>query len=386
MIHPNPEGAIGTEALRYEALDAWRGIAALGVFLFHLNWMAGEPDYEFAGLPIWNPHSMSSTWVYFFFMLSGFVLAATYRDRLQHEMSVSTFIFRRFWRLYPLNFFTLVGFVVSVPAFNLILSLQGHKTLAYTETFSWRDIPLVLTFFYFVPAGAFAAFWTLSIEWWSSVLFAYASKHSSLSYSKIFLMLITLLAMAAVIGSFIGFHALNGPLRLAFGLCSFFLGALCWQAREGGMTIARLCNGRFSQALAILAVASVMLAPIPFGLIGMFPAFAFLLLAFANDQRTIARQLRRPAWQAIGRWSFSIYLLNPLVMSFSLRLASSVGIVEPGGAAGVRLASGSFAQSLLFAAIVLLSTILASSLSWRYVEEPFLKWSKARTGKSVLRT
>ena len=70
---------------RLLGLDALRGIAAIMVVMFHL------------GLPMMGSHLA----VDFFFMLSGFVMARTYDERLQTgAMSPLAFMIKRYRRLW----------------------------------------------------------------------------------------------------------------------------------------------------------------------------------------------------------------------------------------------------------------------------------------------
>ena len=66
---------------RYAALDALRGICATMVVLYHIRptgWLTANPLATHAWL-----------FVDFFFVLSGFVIAASYRGRLSEGFSLS---------------------------------------------------------------------------------------------------------------------------------------------------------------------------------------------------------------------------------------------------------------------------------------------------------
>src|ERR1700761_6040207 len=75
----------------FETLNAMRGIAAIGVVLFH-------------GRALWHgavaPHGYLA--VDIFFMLSGFVIAHAYEERLRLGLSVAEFAKIRIIRFYPL--------------------------------------------------------------------------------------------------------------------------------------------------------------------------------------------------------------------------------------------------------------------------------------------
>jgi peptidoglycan/LPS O-acetylase OafA/YrhL len=81
---------------RYEALDGLRGVAALGVMLYHVGSWTGRPWLV--------PHGYLA--VDFFFCLSGFVLAHAYGRR---EIRWLGFMRQRLIRLWPLIALTMLG-------------------------------------------------------------------------------------------------------------------------------------------------------------------------------------------------------------------------------------------------------------------------------------
>lgn len=76
---------------RIHGLDAMRGIAALGVFGFHLNAV-------FPGSATWTGKGYLA--VDFFMMLSGYVMARTYEARMQGGLRAGTFVVLRHRRLW----------------------------------------------------------------------------------------------------------------------------------------------------------------------------------------------------------------------------------------------------------------------------------------------
>jgi peptidoglycan/LPS O-acetylase OafA/YrhL len=76
---------------RLHGLDAMRGIAALGVFAFHLNVI-------FPGTAVWSGKGYLA--VDFFMMLSGYVMARTYEARMAGGLAVGTFVALRHRRLW----------------------------------------------------------------------------------------------------------------------------------------------------------------------------------------------------------------------------------------------------------------------------------------------
>jgi peptidoglycan/LPS O-acetylase OafA/YrhL len=94
-------------AFRYEALDGLRGVAALAVMAGHFGLLLDA---------FWLPNNFLA--VDIFFIMSGFVIAHSYGDRLQRDMSATTYLYRRVVRLYPM-------FIVGL--------LLGTAVLLYAE-------------------------------------------------------------------------------------------------------------------------------------------------------------------------------------------------------------------------------------------------------------
>jgi len=88
---------------RFVALDSLRGLAALLVVLHHING-AGY----LLSLPLFRYGSLA---VDFFFVLSGFVIAANYGERLTQGFSIGRFMALRLGRVYPLHLVVLAIFV-----------------------------------------------------------------------------------------------------------------------------------------------------------------------------------------------------------------------------------------------------------------------------------
>lgn len=92
---------------RFYLLDGLRGVAAVIVVLGHTPdiWIAGKPSHFYLAVDL-------------FFVLSGFVIAHAYEERLTTGLTVSHFMLARYIRLYPLYLCgTLVGIAGAIIAY-----------------------------------------------------------------------------------------------------------------------------------------------------------------------------------------------------------------------------------------------------------------------------
>lgn len=78
-----------TQSTRFYTLDALRGVAAIAVMLYHAA--------QYSPWLMWSGYLAADL----FFVLSGFVLAQAYEERLATGMSVKDFMFARLQRIYP---------------------------------------------------------------------------------------------------------------------------------------------------------------------------------------------------------------------------------------------------------------------------------------------
>jgi peptidoglycan/LPS O-acetylase OafA/YrhL len=107
---------------KYDPLTSWRGICALAVALFHFPVLGPVKSFPLV--------SHAYLCVDFFFVLSGFVIATVYEDRLTTNAVRLIFAVRRFGRLWPLHATILFVFVLASAAKHQIGIDERHSVLA----------------------------------------------------------------------------------------------------------------------------------------------------------------------------------------------------------------------------------------------------------------
>ncbi|MCV2349264.1 acyltransferase family protein [Paucibacter sp. Y2R2-4] len=105
--------------MRIVSLDGCRGLAAIVVVVFHLPWLFG----------LGVPHGYLA--VDFFFILSGWVLALAYEQKILGGLSFKKFIVVRLARLYPLYLIALLLGALAL----LLKQAAGEKQPALTCVF-----------------------------------------------------------------------------------------------------------------------------------------------------------------------------------------------------------------------------------------------------------
>ena len=149
----------GTTRTWLPGIEALRGVAALTVVMHHSWSLSTQP-----GLPpddripfYWVVEGFGLWGVMLFFMLSGYLLADTFWRPEPADMRV--YFIRRFFRIAPAYYVSLVVLFLFFAAHKLVFSEQGAKQLAANVTFTHYLFPN-----YSSSLNVNGAWWTLTIE------------------------------------------------------------------------------------------------------------------------------------------------------------------------------------------------------------------------------
>ncbi|HUR87852.1 MAG TPA: acyltransferase [Ramlibacter sp.] len=361
--------------IRFEALDGWRGVCACLVVLFHFH--GHSPVYS-SGL-VRN----SYLFVDFFFVLSGFVIAWNYANKLDSWPGVRRFLILRLGRVYPLHVFMLLCFV-AWETLRLAMHAEGTFTGPFAAPGVITNLLLVQSMGVHDGLTWNGPSWSISTEWWSYVLFALVCAWLGMRNG--------LLLATAIAAPLLLLHLSKsgmdttydwGYIRCVFG---FALGVACYRiyalvapfARSPGKGMMTFVEC----AIVVSVVAFVSAAGTsPMSFMAPF-VFAAAVLIFAAEGGLVSRVFHSRPLKWLGMVSYSIYLTH---FFFVLILPSIINrLLHDDLWTAMRLPDGQWVMAFgrndvegtaLYVLMVGV-TLAASALTYRWIEVPGRDWTR----------
>ncbi|MET3613364.1 peptidoglycan/LPS O-acetylase OafA/YrhL [Rhizobium aquaticum] len=201
---------------RFEVLDALRGVASAFVLFFHV-----ERDTRFATYYFQSGYLA----VDFFFMLSGFVIACSYEEKLLDGLPLRSFFVTRVIRLYPL---VLVASCLGLLAWHLNGNVEPYWFAIFlSQVLVLPFWPSALSIFRLDGAE-----WSLFFE--MAVNLAYAATIRWLSDGIVWLVIVvSAIALVAAARIHYSVELGWGPANFWWGVprttFSFFAGVMLWR-------------------------------------------------------------------------------------------------------------------------------------------------------------
>jgi peptidoglycan/LPS O-acetylase OafA/YrhL len=315
---------------RFAVLDGIRGISAICVMLDHFL----SSQVAVFGHCLF-PFAQSAVAVDLFFMLSGFVLAHSYRDRMRTGMPVREIFIRRLIRLYPMY---AIGMCMGIAV--LLMLITAHET-SFTRPEALESAVANLFFLpFFSSAGlmdmkihhvAFGPLFPADTPAWT-LFFEMIGTFFFVGFIRLRTRTVAILAAAAYV-TFIGYgvhigtvgntdsfnpsvgwgvqNFSGGFLRISFGLLT---GILLQRIHQDHLAAFRkLAPATLRQPWLLYAVTIAILAN-PSGLHGVIPAMMlvtlvpFIILAAADPVQVDRNTARISAY--LGDLSYPIFCLH----------------------------------------------------------------------------
>ncbi|MBV1880905.1 MAG: acyltransferase [Pseudomonadales bacterium] len=358
----------------FGALESLRGIAATVVVLVHSAFYMSEVTNGV----IRN----GELFVDFFFVLSGFVMAFAYEEKINNGMKFSKFIVLRFGRLYPLHLLMLMVWLpyIGVKAylyhtsgigssdplvdnniFTFITNILLINSLGINDNASWN-----------YPA------WSISVEFYTYIIFflysVFVGKRIQI-WSPFFICIGCYSALYFLCDDTLLVGADYGILRCCGG---FYAGVFVYQMyKRVNIQLNAIAFSLIEVVVLIGCYYSISIADTKDNQLLSFLMFSVAVFLLAIQEKGIvSRALNNKPFRFIGKLSYSIYMTHAIVASvwalvyiYILKLPVQE-IILPGGGSNKRIVSD---YSLFINVALIVVVVVISIFTYKYIEEPWRK-------------
>lgn len=316
--------------VHFKDLDGMRGILACAVMLYHygLNTVFFKLTSGLITDAKWG------LCVDFFFLLSGFVLC---RSFVSHPTSIAHYFSARLWRLAPMYFITLV---LALAALGVPRSGTLIANLALVQPF--LGMPSIN-----VPS------WSIPYELFFPLLALLIAPRITSPRLTALLFIVSITVASAVAVATHDSGSFEFPLRALSAICAGSALYLLFEDKRP--------DGSNLLTLSAFLVAIVMIFAAEFHLLAYPVFFAASCMAIWWGATAKTLLSTAPA-QALGRWSYSVYLLHFPIMDLTISVWGHDAVD------GNVLVKGAW----------VVVTIVLAALAYEFVERPLINYGKAR--------
>jgi peptidoglycan/LPS O-acetylase OafA/YrhL len=370
---------------RYEALDAYRGIAALAIVAFHAyTFTRGYHDHATGGaldaltFPILRNLEAG---VSFFFVLSGFVIFLPFARALMRDRplpATGPYALRRLCRIAPLYYLVLLAFwkLQFTWQASQVLDLLAHLTFVnaliprYQDSLIAWSVSNEVIYYVLVPPGAaLLARWLGTLPPRERLVRLACALLAVVAVSEAYKAVAFLVARPALVeGAFINGFLYFDPLSRGDG---FVLGMLLAAAATAGVTLAprtRAIVAASGAALLLVACLARFASHATELYFHSLCGLAFALLVAA----TVLAPGQQRAWTGVagrvpvglGAISYGVFLWHaPLLRA----LLAEYGLLSPAHV---------FPRNL---AVLLAVALPLATATYLAIERPAIRWSRRIT-------
>jgi len=328
----------------------------------------------------------SYLFVDFFFVLSGFVITASYRTKLLAGFSFWQFMLLRFGRLYPLHIAILIAFIgIEVLRYQFSGLLGGQMGEKFTGPHSIGAIATNVLLIQSLHVHNMLTWnlpsWSISVEFYTYAVFAIALL---LLRRRIhfFVALVILLAPILLL-KFIGQIDTDYELGFIRCLLGFFVGVACYDFYSL-IKQKEHARSNISATMSLIEICSVGLVISFVCLFGNGPLtlgapliFGLTVIIFALENGVVSKILKARPFVFLGMLSYSIYMVHALViiaMGYAIELAErALGIgLRKEAYFGAEMWQGDISYGVLIFLVV-----GAAYLTYNLIEQPGRKQSRS---------
>ena len=348
--------------MRITKLDGLRGIFSLMVVFYHYVKIFEANNLILLPIQLNNNFLIrqSHSFVDFFFVLSGFVIALNYNS-ITSLKSYGTYLKKRFLRLYPLLLFTALLFCIFQILVNLYFKqfIESPATLNFIlkKTFDTLFFLNSTPIFMDTGLGINPPSWSISSEMISYVLFGFLFLIKAVKRNVI-IFLVILLSSIFLISK--GIFFAEGNYGFFRGFVSFGIGYFVWYFSRKNVSF----NSQSEVLVPILISISLYILNYLngfdkqlFGLCSIPLVFGVCIFILIKSEGFISTILISRPLQFLGKISYSIYLNHFLLIVIIPRACFYI--------TGIR--QNTLNELLIFIGVVVF-TIIYSNFTYKYIE------------------
>jgi len=293
-------------------LDSLRGIAAISVVLLHVP----------VAWPLYDSNFVTKSFllVDFFFILSGFVIALNYQEKIDSWGEAKEFIVARFLRLYPLHLFIMCLFC-SLQLLRVIF--EGADGVGSSERYSIYNFVVSL---FLMNSFGFATgsswnypSWSISAEVATYLVFCFSTLTLKFGYWLVWGVLISI---SLVLIDYFNLHESTTNFGILRGVAGFGCGIFLYKIYDkSNYHVRRFAKGKPLIFASLEIVVCLMFSSLFFEGSGemvwwsIYPIFCCAIYVFSFESWKISGLLSNSILSYIGKISYSIYMVHALILS-----------------------------------------------------------------------
>jgi peptidoglycan/LPS O-acetylase OafA/YrhL len=338
---------------------------------------------------VWN----SYLFVDFFFVLSGFVISASYEKRFLHGFSVGQFMLWRLGRVYPLHLFMLACFVClevlrsavtsSGPITEIPIFTSNEQSLGAVAA----NVVLVHGLDVFDCLTWNRPSWSISTEFFTYLIFAWTLVWLR---KRVYLAIGTAMIVSPIVLACVSDHNMNTTFDYGLIRCVYGFAAGIAAFRIYALFV-RKARAPINRVVATLAegtsLAMVLLFVLVAGerTISVLAPYVFLItiVVFSVERGYFSKLMMYRPLAMLGTLSYSIYMVHLFVQArlFDigqlLEAISDVDVLTYVDAEHKQLLGTHLWYGDLLHLAMLPVVIAVSHLTYRFIEEPSRAWFRA---------
>jgi|WetSurMetagenome_2_1015567.scaffolds.fasta_scaffold23510_2 peptidoglycan/LPS O-acetylase OafA/YrhL len=353
-------------------LTSLRFIFALMVFVYHFCYI----NIHDSTLHALYSHIFSEGYigVSFFFILSGFVLALNYKDKLTDgRITTREFFIARFARIYPMYFFALL---FAIPTFYFAFKTDAiasfGKLVAHiflVQSF----IPSIDVYYSINPPS-----WSISTEMFFYLMFpliiaVFYKYRNAYKVALTFLMVIPIAIFLCPQELEYDMFYVNPLFRISDFMLGIFLYNL-YERMQGRSTVRSVISSTVLELLSIMLFVIFMAfhKQVQFGY--RFSCYYWLpmvliIFVFSQQAGLISKLLSKRIFVLMGEISYSFYLLHYAVIKYVLMLNGKIGLIG---------------NDFVLVSVIFVITLIGSYLTYQLIELPANQLIKLRYKKVLV--